>query len=118
MGQPLGVHRLLPDGGVRRTAAHGEVVALEGHTPAGDSPLAHHGVGGQEAGQVPIRVVVGAAGQRARLVKAAAIEEALDALADGEASRGMLARDPLVAAHLPGERLAAPQLLELGLPAH
>ena len=48
----------------------------------------------------------------------ARVEQPLDALAHRPPARGVLARHPLLAAHLARERLAPAQLLELGLPAH
>ena len=66
----------------------------------------------------PVAVVLAHARERARLVEAAGVEQALDALAHGELAGGVLARDALGAAHLPRELLAAAQLVELGLPRH
>ena len=57
-------------------------------------------VGRQEAGQLARVVVLALARERAGLVEAAGIEQALDALAHGELAGGVLARDALGAAHL------------------
>ena len=51
-------------------------------------------------------------------MEAARVEQPLQALAHGEPAGRVLALHALVAAHLPGQLLAAAQLLELGLPAH
>jgi hypothetical protein len=51
-------------------------------------------------------------------VEAAGVEEAVDALAHREPPGRVLARHTLLAAHAAGERLAAAQLIEFGLPPH
>ena len=116
--EPLGVDHLLPDGGVGRAAADGEVVALHDRRAALDLALPADHVGRGERAELAVLVVGRAARQRAGLVERARVEQPLDPLAHRPAARGVLARHPLLAAHLAGERLAAAQLLELGLPAH
>jgi hypothetical protein len=51
-------------------------------------------------------------------VEAAGIEQRLDAFAHSEAARIVLALDLVRPAHLPRQRLAAAQFLDLGFPAH
>ena len=51
-------------------------------------------------------------------MKGACIEQRLDPLAHGEPTRGALACDFLLAAHLLRERLALSQLFEFPFPAH
>ena len=118
MRHPLGVDHLLPDGRVRGAAADGEVVALHYRPPAVDAAGADHDVGGEEVLDLAVVAVGRPPGERARLVEAAGIEEPLDPLADGEPPGGVLALDPLLAAHLARQRFAAAKLVELGLPGH
>ena len=65
-----------------------------------------------------VRVVLGLAGDGADLVEAAAIDQAVDALAHGEPAAVVLALDLVGAAHPPRQLLARAQLVELRLPAH
>jgi hypothetical protein len=116
--EPLGVDHLLPDGGVGRASADGEVVALHDRRAALDLALAADHVGRGERGELALLVVRPYAGERAGLVERARVEQPLDPLAHGPPPGRVLARHPLLAAHLAGERLAPAQLLELGLPAH
>ena len=116
--EALGVDGLLPDRGVRRAAAHGEVVALHDRAPPVDAALADDRVGRQELGQLAVVAVCPAAGERPGLVEAPLIEEPLDPLPNRQAPGRVLALDPLLAAHPPRELLAPAQLLELGLPGH
>ena len=117
MGEALGVDHLLPDGGVRRAAAHGEVVRLEDGATAVDPSLADDHVGRREVDELRA-LVLAAPGDRAGLVEAPVVDQAGHALADRQAAAGVLARDALLAAHAPRELLAPAQLLELGLPGH
>src|SRR6185436_17275056 len=111
----LGPHHLLPDGRVGRPAADGEVVSLDDRAAAVDPAPADEDVRGQEALDLAVVAVGRAAREAARLVEGAVVEEVRHPLADGQAAARALARDALLAAHLGGERLTAPQLLELGL---
>ncbi len=61
-------------------------------------------------------VVVTGAGQRADLTKTAGIRDLVNALADGQAPRAMLAGDVVRAAHFLGERTSALKLVDLGCP--
>ena len=60
--------------------------------------------------------VLRAARERADLVEAARIEQAVDPLAHRELSAIALALDLVRPAHLPGERLAAAQFLDIAVP--
>ena len=51
-------------------------------------------------------------------MEAVLVEQRVDALAHGEAAGIVLALDLVRPAHLPRERLAPPQLLDVGFPAH
>ena len=72
---------------------------------------------GRKSSSSPVVVVGPLAGERADLVEAVGVEEAVDPLAHGEAAGRALARDALGAAHPLGELLAPPKLVELGLPS-
>ena len=63
-----------------------------------------------------VGVVGRLAGDCADLVEAVGIEHAVDPLADGEAAAGVLARDALRAAELPGERRTCAEFGEFRLP--
>ncbi len=65
----------------------------------------------------PLSAVLRAARKRADLVEAAGIEQRVDPLAHRELSAIVLALDLVRPAHLPGERLAAAQFLDVGFPA-
>ena len=51
-------------------------------------------------------------------MQASRVDQAVDALANGELAKLVLARDFLFAAHLVGERLALLQFLDFGLSGH
>ena len=51
-------------------------------------------------------------------MEAAAVEQRLEALAHGEPAGVVLALDLLGAAHLAGQRLAPPELVDVALPTH
>jgi hypothetical protein len=106
------------DGGVRGAAAHGEVVAAHHHRAAFHAGAAEHEVGRREVHQLVSLVVSGAAGDLADLVERALVDEARDALANGEAPAIVLPFHPLGAAERLGEGLAATQLVHLRLPVH
>ena len=114
----LGRDLFLDDRRIRRAATHREVVAGDDDAPAFDRAAAEHEVRGHQARDRAILVVRRDAGDRAELAEAVGVEQRLDALAHGEATRGALACDFLVAAHLLRERLALSQLFEFAFPAH
>jgi len=115
---PLGVDHLLPDRGVGRSAADGEVVALDDRAAAVDPPLADHHVGGKEVLQVTVCAVGGLARQLAGLVEAAFVEEAADSLAHIQLAAGVLAGNALLAPHPSRQPLTPPKVFQLGLPGH
>src|SRR5262245_40544699 len=94
-----------------------EVVAAHHHGPAIDPGAAEDEVGGREALELVGLIVGGDAGNLADLVEAARVRELADALADGEAAAVALPLHSLGAAQLLRESLAAPELLQLRLPA-
>src|SRR5574341_76428 len=75
-------------------------------------------VGRGQASEVVVLVVVCSAGDLAQLVEAAGVREPGDPLADRQAPAVVLALDALGAAELLGERLAALEIVHLGLPVH
>jgi hypothetical protein len=118
VGQALGVDGLLPDRGVGGAPADGEVIALDDRAAAVDPPLADDRVRRQKVRELTVLVVAAAARERSGLVERAGVEQPLDPLANRQPAGCVLPRDPLLAAHAPGELLAPAQLLELGLPGH
>ena len=117
VGHLLGGNLLGLDPGVRRAAADGEIIADDDDAaPVEPRPPEHH-VGGAEGGQPAVAVVFRLAGDGADLVQAAAVEERVEAFADGEPAVVVLARDLLGPAHLARQRLAPAQLADLRLPA-
>jgi hypothetical protein len=64
-----------------------------------------------------VGVVLRLSGERARLVEGALVEQAVDALADGEPSRRMLSLNVCRSAHRSREFLAAADLINFRLPA-
>ena len=113
----LGHHLLLPDRRVGRAAAHREIVAADHDRPAVDPAAAEHEIRRLERLELAVLAVLGAAGERADLVEAAGIEQRVDALAHGELAGVVLALDLVGPAHVPRERLAAAQFLDIGFPA-
>ena len=81
-------------------------------------PVPDDAVGGQEVLELAVVAVRAHAGERARLVEGALVEQAFEALAHRQAPGRVLARHALLAAHPLGQLLAASQLLQLWLPAH
>ncbi len=116
VGHPLRHQVLALDRGVGRAAAHGEIVARDHHHAAIHPAAPEHAVGRRKDASVVVGVVGGLPGDRADLVEAAGIEHPLDPLAHRQPPAGVLAGDPLGAAHLVGKRGADPQLLQFRLP--
>ncbi len=122
-GDAIGVRLLhrpagfVGDAAVGRAAADGEVAAVDGDLAAVDADDASDGVGGgqlRELGAIPLR----AAREHAGLGEAALVGEEVDALADGELAAAVVEGDGIGAAHLAGDRRAAVQLIDIGLPGH
>ena len=110
--------RLFLDRGVGRAAAHGEVVAGDGHRPAVDLAAAHDGIGRHQVDEVVAAVVLGLAGDAAELAEGVLVEQPVDALAHGQSTAIVLALDLVGPAHAPRHLLAAAQLVHFRLPAH
>ena len=91
---------LVADGAVGGAAADGEVIAADDDRPAIDGPPAGDKVGWCEGLDLAVLVVLDSACERADFSKGSGIEELVDALADGCAALGDVARDALFAAHL------------------
>ncbi len=122
MRHPLGVDHLLPDRGVGGAAADREVVGLDDQAAAVGLALPDDHVRGHERLELAVLAVAADARQRARLVERAGVEQPLDPLAHGQLAGRVLALHARGAVGMrrgiAGERLAAAQLLELGLPGH
>src|SRR5206468_7971771 len=114
----LALQMLALDRGVGRTATHREVVAADDDRPAVEPRPAEHEVGRDELLEVVGGVVVGASRDLADLVKAAGIDELVEALADRVAPARMLPRHALGPAELLSELLPPPQLVHLRFPVH
>src|SRR3954454_22485804 len=97
----LGHQRLFADRRVRRAAAHREIVADDDNRAAVDKGPAHHAIRRHEFEKPALRVIFGTAGNRADLVKAAAIDKAVNALADRELTRIVLTLNLVSAAKPP-----------------
>src|SRR5437660_1017440 len=76
----LGHQGFLANGRVGRSAPHGEIVAHHDHRPAVDERAAEYAVRRREVQQLIVRVIGGAAGDRADLVEAAGVDELVDPL--------------------------------------
>ena len=111
-------HLLLPDGGIGGAAAHREVVAADHDRSAVDPAASEHEIGRLQRLKLAVVAVAAAPRDRADLVEAVRVEQAVDALAHREPAGIVLALDLFGPAHLPGERLAPPQFFDLGFPAH
>ena len=110
MGHALGVHLLAAYAAIGRAAAHREVVTGDHYRTTVDSGASHHEVRRREGRELAV-FVVRTPGEAADLPERARVDEHVDALADGEPSRGMMSRDLLVTAHRP-RQLGTP--FELG----
>ena len=118
MGHFLGHQRLGRDRSIRRAAAHRKVIADHDHRAAVDLAAAEHAVGRGDVLQLALLVIFRGAGYGADFVKAVAIEQAVDAFANGKPALVALALDLVGAAHLAGEGFAPGQFVELRLPVH
>ena len=99
---------------VGRAAAHGEVVATDHHRPAIDAASAGHEVGRSERGELAAVVVDSSPGERSDFVERTGIEQPLDPLSNSQPAGLMLPLDVRGAAHLARDRLAPPNLVDLG----
>ena len=114
----LGHQRLGRNRGVRRAAAHGKVVADHDHGAAIDLAAAEHAIGRGDVLQLTLLVIFRGTGYGADFMKAVAVEQAVDALPNGEPALVALALDLIGAPHLAGEGFAPGQFVELRLPGH
>ena len=114
----LGHQRLGRDRGIRRAAAHGEIVADHDHGAAVDLAAAEHAVRRRQVREFAVLVIFGRAGNRADLVEAFRIDQTVDALANGEPALVALPLDLVNAAHLARERFAPSEIVEFRLPVH
>ena len=114
----LGHQRLGRDRGIRRTAAHGEIVADHHHGAAIDLAAAEHAVRRRQVGEFAALVIFGDTGNRADLVEAFRIDQFVDALANGEPALVALPLDLVNASHLARERFAPGEVVEFRLPVH
>ena len=113
----FGVHLLLEDRRVGRTAAHGEVVAADHDGASVDAPTAHDEVRRRGVDEIAVVVVRRAPGERADLVKRVRVEQRVDAFPNGQLSLGAVLGDLLVATHATSQLRTPRELLELRLPA-
>ena len=114
----LGHQRLGRYRGIRRAAAHGEVVADHDHGAAIDLAAAEHAVGRRQLLEFVVLVVFGDPGNGADLVEGILVDQSVDALTNREPALVMLALDLVNASHLARERFAPSELVELRLPVH
>ena len=103
---------------IGRAAAHCEVVAHHHHRAAFDLAATEHAVGRGHAGQRVGCVVFADSRQGSHFLKAASIDQTIDALAHRETTAIMLTLDLVGAAHFMGKGLAACEFVEFRLPAH
>ena len=111
-------HRLAADRGIRRAAAHGEIVAQHHGRAAIKFRPANDGIGRHEAVELLILIIGRDTGDLANLVKASWIDQKGHALADGELAPAALPRDRLFAAHLFRHAFPPAKLFYRLLPRH
>jgi hypothetical protein len=100
-----------------RAAAHREVVAADHDWRESMRPRPNTKLAGWRAFDLVVRVLC-AAGECADLVEAVGIEQRRDPLAHCQPPGIVLALDLIRPAHLPRQRLAPPQFLDVALPTH
>ena len=110
--------RLGRDRGIRRAAAHGEIVADHDHGAAIHLAAAEHAIGWRQVLQLAVVVIFSDAGDRADFVEAFGIDQFVDAFANGQPALVALSLDLLNASHLARERFAPSEVVEFGLPDH
>ena len=117
-GEMLGVDALAQTGRVGRAALQREILAARDHAAALDSTEADHVVGRHEADQLVVVVVVRDGCGLTLLLEGAGIQNAVDALADGQSAAGVLLGDAFLAALLLGQAAAALDFPDFLFPAH
>ena len=108
VGHLLGHQHLAGDGGVRRAAAHGEIVTQDDSRSPVQRGAAKDHRGGQEFGDLLVRPVARLACDLADLMEAAGVGEEGHALAHCQLAHVALAGDAFLPAHLLGQPLARP----------
>src|SRR5690606_11665304 len=116
-GHALRVAGLATHGSVGRAASHGEVVTADHHPPSSDGREAHHVIRRGKRLQLGA-VVLSPTGQHAAFAERLGVNEALEALADGEAAVVVVALDAFLTAELVRQLLAALEFLDLWFPRH
>ena len=116
--QPFGIRKLSVQAGVRRAAAHGEIIGGEHHRPAIDGGATEQEIGGLEAQHFAGVGIGGKAGERADLAERSFIGDRGKALAGIHPPQRRLFFQFGIAAHL--QRRIAPQcqFIDFGLPGH
>src|SRR6218665_124141 len=99
-------------------AARGEAAAHQPHRAGVDLRVADHQIRGPQAGDLAVRVVLAAAGERADFLERARIGDGLDPFAHRQLAGVFVPLHFLGAAHLLRELLAPLQLVDFGLPGH
>ena len=117
-GEVLRVDALAQPGGIGGAALQGEVLAANHHPAVVDLAEADHVVGGHVAGQPILVVVVRQRRGLAVLLKGAAVEQFVDALANGQPTLGVLAGNAFLTALLTRQVAPLGQFLDLAFPTH
>ena len=116
--QVLDINALTQARCVRRAAAHGKILAANGYEPAVDTAHSDHEIGGREALERPVRMALDAARTAPVLAEAVRIDQAVYALADGQAALRVLARHRLRSALFQRRLALGANILDLPGPAH
>ena len=117
-GHPDGLDHFLPDRGVRRATAHGEIIGEDDSGITIERGAARDGGGGGESLQFVVRAIGGLAGDLADFMEAAGIDKEGDALTHCQLAAPALAFDRLFAAHLFRQALAPAEFLNRFFPTH
>ena len=103
---------------IRRTAAHGEVLAADHREPPVDTAHADYEIGGRDALERPVRIALDPARAAPMLAEAARIDQDVDAFADGQPPLRVLAGHRLRAALFQRRLALGVNILDLAGPAH
>ena len=117
-GQFLGVNALAQARHVGRSPLQGEILPSHHAGAAFDFPCAQHEVGWRESGQLARLVHLRHPRRRPLLTKTVRVQQAADALANGEPALGMLLGDGLLAALGLGQRLPLADFFHFLFPTH
>src|SRR3954452_20625759 len=110
--------RFCRDRGIRRAAAHRKVIADHDDGAAVDPGSSEYAVRGRQMLEFAVLVILADAGDRADLVEGLLIDHSGDALSNREPALVALSLDLVNASHLPRERFAPGEVVELRLPVH